>query len=283
MDYNEVLDTIKVAITKGGQRVGVLDVKIGVIGDTGEADGSVGGVAAADIPPDIAQALGIEPGEAILWDHVVDADTTFDENIRDLWDHVRDFYPDELDGEGPMGDDGKKVVTITVEQLDALITKAASGNNSLPEATTPAQLVDKLLEDDHGVPIRVFVPDTLEWEAVSAAAAEIAGASAFGVGNGTYLKGTIDQLRRVLTNTDFMIEWYGGEMSAEEVESVLAESIYDMAHGEHTNWWEGYHQGEVDADAFADQLLDKFLNTYAIEPGSTLADLVYEHIYAGLT
>jgi hypothetical protein len=62
-----------------------------------------------------------------------------------------------------------------------------------------------------------------------------------------------------------------------------AERIYDKAYAEHPEWWDGYHQGEVDVDAFADRLLDKFIDVYAIEAGSPLADLVYEHIYAGLT
>lgn len=75
-----------------------------------------------------------------------------------------------------------------------------------------------------GNQISVFVPDTLEWEAVDAAAAEVAGASAYGVGNGVYLKGTHEQLRKLLSNEDFTIEWYGGTLTPEQIESMLEEN-----------------------------------------------------------
>jgi hypothetical protein len=66
-------------------------------------------------------------------------------------------------------------------------------------------------------------------------------------------------------------------------EAERAENFYDRAQAEHGDWWDAYNAGDVDVDSFADRLLDKFLSTYSIEPGSNLADLVYEHIYAGLT
>lgn len=62
-----------------------------------------------------------------------------------------------------------------------------------------------------------------------------------------------------------------------------AERLYDRAQSEHSEWWADYSQGETDAADFADKIMDRLYQTYGLEPGSRLADLVHEHVYAGLT
>lgn len=72
-------------------------------------------------------------------------------------------------------------------------------------------------------------------------------------------------------------------LSTEGSPLAEAERLYDRAQSEHAEWWAAYRQGEVDAADFADKLMDRFYQAYGLEPGSHLADLVHEHIYAGLT
>jgi hypothetical protein len=66
-------------------------------------------------------------------------------------------------------------------------------------------------------------------------------------------------------------------------EIAEAERIYDLALEEHEDWWSADSAKDKDPSNLADKILDKIIRDYGVEAGSNLADLIYEHIFAGLT
>jgi hypothetical protein len=62
-----------------------------------------------------------------------------------------------------------------------------------------------------------------------------------------------------------------------------AEEIYQKALNEYPVWWEFDGDPGEKADEIADEIMDRFYQFYHVEPGSQLADDIYERIMAGLT
>jgi len=77
-------------------------------------------------------------------------------------------------------------------------------------------------------------------------------------------------------------KWWAVE--AISPESIEADRIYNLAQSEHQEWWDGIPTGfSEELDEFTENLMNKFFDTYGVEEGSNLADLIYEHILAGIT
>jgi len=163
--------------------------------------------------------------------------------------HPRDVKPGEI-VELPV-DDSKSLDDLALFQV-------------LPDLNTPAGVVERLLSEDARVggtnaegTLRIIHGPYPSAEAVPHKPNEMAWKSDPG-------------------------KWWAVETISPE--SREADRLYDLAQAEHQEWWDGIPDafGE-ELDEFTEHLMDKFFSTYGVEEGSTLADLIYEHILAGLT
>ena len=63
----------------------------------------------------------------------------------------------------------------------------------------------------------------------------------------------------------------------------VADRVYDLALDQHEEWWASFEPGEDDPGYFADKIFENICATYNVDPESEIGNLIYEHVFAGLT